>query len=92
MAFRVASFRLPDEYIAAIADIAGKEEESQGFIIQQALYSMLNGSLPIPRRRDEAPRRKTERVRRTEDDLEGASDKLTAMGSADDQTRPVQVD
>ena len=65
MPFRVFSCRLPDEYIRAIADIAGEEDESQGYMIQQALYRSLDGRLPPPRRRDarvDGEKRKTQEI------------------------------
>jgi hypothetical protein len=63
MAFSVFSFRLPDEYYEAIRDIAGKEDESIGFVLQQAIYNMLNGRLPVPRRRDRNPSGKTGEIK-----------------------------
>jgi len=52
MAFKTITIRLPDEYIDDIKARAGNDDESQGFMVQQAWYAQSNGKLPPPRRRD----------------------------------------
>lgn len=58
MPFTNISIRLPDEYIHELDQLAERDSlesnraASRGWILQQALYGMLNGRLPVPRRRD----------------------------------------
>lgn len=56
MAFVLKSFRLPEEYVALVEELAGKDDESEGYVIPQAIYGMWNESLPPPRRRDSRAR------------------------------------
>lgn len=51
MAFEQVTIRLPAEYVRFIKDVAGEKDESQGYMIQQAIHGM-NNKLPAPRRRD----------------------------------------
>ena len=52
MAFVQTSFKLPDEYVKYIRDCAGNDDESQGYIVQCAIYEQGKAVLPRPRRRD----------------------------------------
>ena len=52
MAFEQFSIKLPKAYIDYIKGIAGKEDESQGYMVQQLIYGEGNPKLPVPQRRD----------------------------------------
>lgn len=52
MAFKTLTIRWPEEYVDGLKHFAGEDDESQGYILQQAFYAMNDGSLPPPRRRD----------------------------------------
>ena len=52
MAFEQVSFKLPGEYIKYIKQCAGADDESQGYIVQCAIYEQGKACLPQPRRRD----------------------------------------
>jgi hypothetical protein len=52
MAFEQVSFKLPREYIDYIKACAGADDESQGYIVQCAIYEQGQAVLPRPRRRD----------------------------------------
>jgi hypothetical protein len=52
MAFEQVSFKLPREYIDYIRECAGDGDESQGYIVQCAIYEQGKVKLPPPRRRD----------------------------------------
>lgn len=55
MAFELFTVRLPEEYIRFVKYIAGKDQRSQGFVVQQALHALGEGALPPPRRTDAPP-------------------------------------
>ena len=52
MAFVQVSFKLPEEYVKFIKDCAGTDDESQGYIVQCAIYEQGKSALNPPRRRD----------------------------------------
>jgi len=52
MAFEQVSFKLPREYVAYLRNCAGADDESQGYIVQCAIYEQGKAALPPPRRRD----------------------------------------
>lgn len=52
MAFVSLTVRVPRVYKELVIDLAGESERSQGFIVQQAIYSMANGKLPPPAMKD----------------------------------------
>lgn len=55
MAFVQVSFKLPEEYVRFLEESAATDDESQGYILQCAIYEQGRNALPPPRRRDKRP-------------------------------------
>jgi hypothetical protein len=69
MAYKVYSYRLPEEYAAEVASIAKELGVSQGYILQVFIYGASNEHLPPPMKRD--PNSKTQQIETGEASHEG---------------------